>query len=116
MAGFSFAVLAAGYAGSVALGINAPPAEIGADPLGRNRVEALTGETANLFEAFPGILGALQALHALGFCFFYRGFFHYFSRCGWNCHKNFRGNKKPTARLLWRWVISAGIKKKLLGP
>src|SRR4029077_9819655 len=63
--GAPFAVLAASDAGSIALRINAPPAEVGSDPFGRDRVEALASEAADLLQAFPRIERALQALHSL---------------------------------------------------
>jgi hypothetical protein len=52
------------------LGINAPGAEVGAEPFGGNGVEALGGELADFVEVVPGIFGAFQALDALGFGFF----------------------------------------------
>ena len=42
------ASLAAGDASTIALGVNAPPAEVGADPLGRDGIESLTGKAADL--------------------------------------------------------------------
>ena len=59
------AALAAGDARAVALGVNAPPAEVGADPFGGNGIEAFAGEAADFVQAFPRILCALQALDSL---------------------------------------------------
>ena len=91
--GLPFSVLAADHAHSITLGVNAPPAEICAQPFGRDGVEAFAGELADIVEPFPGIFLALQALDPLGFCFL---------DCV--CHK-FWATKKPTASgLHWRWV------------
>ncbi len=68
--GFAFAVFAADYADAVALGVNAPRAEVGAQPFGGNGVEALASEGTDFVEVVPGIFGAFQALDALGFGFF----------------------------------------------
>ena len=70
----------AGYARAVSLGVNAPPAEIGADPFRRDGVESLAGKAADFLQAFPWILRALQALDALCFGFF---------RC--DCHRAVAG-------------------------
>src|SRR5579872_280248 len=78
----------ASYACAVALGVNAPPAEIGTDPFGRDRLKSLAGEAPNFVEAVPGVGRALQALDSL--------------RCrlfGWLRHKCYVCNKKPTARV-----------------
>src|SRR4029077_7104357 len=100
------ASLAAGNASTVALGVNAPPAEVGADPLGRDRIESLTRKAAYLVQSFPRIHGTLKALRALR-----RGFFFRFCRRIGHVW----GNKKPTARLVWRWVDECFyFKKKFL--
>ena len=66
----AFAAFAAGYSGAVSLGVNAPPAEISADPFGRDRLESLAGEAPDFVQALPWIHGALQALDSLCFGFF----------------------------------------------
>ena len=68
--GAAFAALAAGYARTVALGVNAPPAEIGADPFGRDGVESIASEAPDFFQALPWIHGALQAFDPLRCRFF----------------------------------------------
>ena len=82
----AFAALPAGYTGAVALRVNAPPAEIGANPFGRDGTETLARETANFVQALPGVLGALETLDALRFRFF---------SCG--RHRKFAIKQKPTA-------------------
>ena len=66
----AFSALAAGYARSVTLGVDAPPAKVGAEPFRRNGAEPFAGEAPNFLQAFPRILGAFQALDSLclGFC------------------------------------------------
>ena len=64
--GTAFAVLATGDSGTVSLRVNAPPAKVGSDPFGRNRIEPLASEAADLIQAVPGILRAFQALGSLG--------------------------------------------------
>jgi len=68
--GFAFTVFAADDAEAVALGVNAPGAEIGAEPFGGNGAEAVTRELADFAEVVPGIFGAFETLDALGFGFF----------------------------------------------
>ena len=84
-----FPAFAPDYAGSVALRVDAPPAEVRAQPFRRDGIESVARETANLLEAFPGILLPLQALDSLRFRFLVS-----FS------HKK----EKPIASFLWRWV------------
>ncbi len=69
--GQAFAALAAGGAHAVALGIDAPPFEVSGGPLGHHAGAAGAGKGAHLVKGLPGILLALQALHALGLGFFY---------------------------------------------
>src|SRR5438552_2372817 len=57
----AFPALAAGDSRSVALGVDAPPAEISSDPFWRDRLESLAGEAADFLKALPGIHRALQA-------------------------------------------------------
>ena len=61
---------AAGYAGSIALRVDAPPAEIGSDPFRGDGIESLPREAPDFIESFPGIGGALEAFNSLS-----RGFF-----------------------------------------
>src|SRR5579872_1060345 len=56
---------------AISLRVNAPPAEVGSNPFGRNRVEAVASEAADLVQSVPRILRAFQALSSLGF-----GLFH----------------------------------------
>src|SRR5208337_359112 len=103
----AFPALAAGYAGSIALRVHAPPAKIGPNPLRRNGLEPFASEAPYFFETFPWILCALKSLDSLCFGF-----------CCCVCHSRHPGRfatdhlpqkQKPTASLIWRWVISAGI-------
>lgn len=68
-----FPALATGDAVAVALGVNAPGTEIGAEPFGRNRVKTFRGEGTDFVEMLPGIFFAFETFDALGFCFFYVG-------------------------------------------
>ena len=79
-----FAVLSADHANAVALGVHAPPAEIGPQPLGRDGVEALAGEPADVVKAFPRVLLPLQPFDPLRFGF-----------CNCICHKRFGPQKNP---------------------
>src|SRR6185295_5921616 len=54
---------------AVALRVDAPPAEVGADPLGRDGFEAAPGVGAQLVQRLPGVLLALQAFDSLCFGF-----------------------------------------------
>ena len=82
----AFAVLPADHAGAVALRVNAPPAEISAQPLGSDGIEAFAGELADVVEAFPRILLALQALDPLACSLRF---------CNCVCHKSFGPQKNP---------------------
>ena len=55
----ALATFAAGGAHSVALGVDAPPLEVMAGPLGDHAGAAFARKSAHLVECFPGILGAL---------------------------------------------------------
>jgi hypothetical protein len=74
---FALAAGAAENSSAIALGINTPGAEVGAEPFGRNRSVPGARERANLVEMLPSILGVLKTLDALRFGFF--DFAH-----GWN--------------------------------
>ena len=63
--GLALAALAADRAGAVALGVDAPPAKVRSEPLGRDRVPALAGEALDLGVSLPGIQLPLEPLHAL---------------------------------------------------
>jgi hypothetical protein len=67
LGGFAFAIFTANYAEAVALRVDAPSAEIRADPLRRDGGVAAAGELANLVKMVPGILFAFEAIDALGF-------------------------------------------------
>ena len=54
---------------AVALRVDAPPAQVGAHPLGRRLLDAARREGAQFVERFPRILLPLQALDALGCAF-----------------------------------------------
>ena len=68
--GPAFAVFAANYADSVALGVNAPGTKVRAKPFRRNGTMALAGEFLDFVEMLPGVLFAFQPLDALCFGFF----------------------------------------------
>jgi len=53
--GAAFTARAAGDAEAVTLGVDAPGAEIGGEPFGRNVVVAAAGEFADLVEVQPGV-------------------------------------------------------------
>src|SRR5271157_6329688 len=67
--GAAFTARAANNAEAVTLCVDAPGAEIGGEPLGRNGVVAAAGEFADSVEVQPGVHFALEALDALGFGF-----------------------------------------------
>src|SRR4029077_10067034 len=85
----AFPALTSGYARPISLGVHAPPAKIGPNPLRWDGVEPLAREASDFFQTFPGVLGAFEALDALRFGFF---------RCV--CHK--------LARLLVPRLFCAG--------
>ena len=70
------AALAAGSAHAVALGVDAPPFEVGRGPVRRHALPSLARKAAHLVKGLPGILFVLQALHALGFGLFLRNLAH----------------------------------------
>src|ERR1700730_9282533 len=67
--GLAFAIFAANYADSVALGIHAPGAKISAHPFGRNGIKPGARELLNLIEMVPGVFGTLEAFDALSLGF-----------------------------------------------
>src|SRR5438445_4188418 len=60
--------LAADRADAVALGVDAPPAEVRSEPLRGNRVPALTREALDFGVRLPGVQLALEPLDTLGLC------------------------------------------------
>src|SRR5262249_23535842 len=62
-------------ADAVALGVDAPPAEVRPEPLGRDRVPALAGEALDLGVGLPRIQLALEPLDTLRLRFLH-GFAH----------------------------------------
>ena len=73
--GATFTAGAADYAEAVALGVNAPGAEVGAEPFGRNGIVAEASEIANFVEMIPGVFFAFETFDALGPGFFGGGHF-----------------------------------------
>lgn len=71
--GLPFSARAADDAVAVALRVNAPSAEIGGEPFGRNGIVAETGELANFVEMVPSVFLAFETFDALGFGFLYSG-------------------------------------------
>ena len=70
LGGLAFAADAAGDAEAVALGVDAPPLEVGRGPLGHDAGAAIAGEVADLVERLPRVLLELEALGLLGLGFF----------------------------------------------
>ncbi len=68
--GFAFTGGAADGSGTVTLRIDAPPSEVSAEPLRRNRAIAFASEAPNFREILPGIQRSFQPLDFLGFCLF----------------------------------------------
>src|SRR5438128_7265178 len=60
--------LAADRADAVALGVDAPPAEVRSEPLRGNRVPAITREALDFGVRLPGVQLALEPLDTLGLC------------------------------------------------
>ena len=58
----AFAPFSSDHSGAIPLGVDPPPAQIGSQPLGRNRGESLLRKPANLPQAFPRILFSLEPL------------------------------------------------------
>jgi hypothetical protein len=95
--GTAFSILAANYSCAIPLGVNAPPAKVGADPLRWNSLESFSSKAPDVLKAVPWIHLSLEPLGALRLGFL-------------NCigHKS----KKPTASFLWRWVDECRYLKK----
>jgi hypothetical protein len=68
----ALAIFAAYYSRTIALCVNSPPAEVGANPFGRNGSKAFSRKTPNLRQSVPRIHGPLQPLRFLRFGFFGR--------------------------------------------
>ncbi len=73
--GAAFATGAAGDASAIALGVDAPGAEVGGKPFKRDGIETEAGEIADFVEMVPSVFGALKALDTLGFGFVCDGHF-----------------------------------------
>ncbi len=69
-AGFAFSAGATGDTEAVALGVDAPPLEVEAGPLGSDGVASAFGVLADFVPCFPGVFGELEALGLLGLGFF----------------------------------------------
>src|SRR5271168_1408573 len=95
--GLPFSARAGGHALAVALRVDAPGAEVRAQPLLGDGVVALAREALDLVERLPGVLFALEALDALGLGFRYR------SHCG---HKM---KNPPASRFLAVGWSPAGL-------
>jgi hypothetical protein len=80
-------VLAAGYADSIALGVDAPPLEVELGPLRHHGGAAFAGELANLVPGGPRILGELEPLRLLGLGFLGSWFDGLRRRCSEVGHK-----------------------------
>ncbi len=113
LGGLALAADAAGGADAVALGVDAPPFEVEAGPLGEDGAAAVAGELADLVPGVPGVLGELEALGFLGL-----GFLHWGR--GGGCEHVWHGGvvdslfqgqkKKPT-----RFVGAGGFAGRLSG-
>jgi hypothetical protein len=68
----AFAALAADRTDAVSLRIDAPPAEVRGEPLGRHRVPALARKALDVGIGFPGIQLALEPLDPLRLGLFHR--------------------------------------------
>ncbi len=87
----AFSALAACNSGTVALGVNTPEAQVGVPPLRGDAVEPEPGEFADLIEALPRILFALQPLRALRL-----GFLHLLRHRA-SIRTKYPQTKKPTS-------------------
>src|ERR1700739_4574381 len=70
----ALSVLAAGDSCPVTLCVDAPPAEVSADPFRRDGTESFAGKAADLLQTVPRIAGTLQTLDSLRFRFLRRRF------------------------------------------
>src|SRR5215472_12310141 len=78
----AFAATASDHPGAVPLGVDTPPAEVSAEPFGRDGGEAFPRESADFVEREPRVLFPLQTLHSLRFAL---------------CGRHGPGNKKKPA-------------------
>src|SRR6266481_6365683 len=90
--GLAFTSAPASDSGSVTLGINAPPLEIGLQPGFRNGAMALAREAADLFQTLPWVLLLLQPFGLLRLGLFDLGLYR---SCIHSCVRS--KSKKPTA-------------------
>ena len=72
LGGLALAADATGGADAIALGVDAPPLEVEAGPLGEDGGAALSGEVADLVPGFPGVFLELETLGSLGLGFLER--------------------------------------------
>src|SRR5271156_6491158 len=87
----AFAAFSADHPCAVSLGVNPPPAEVGAQPFGRNRIKTSSREASDLVDRIPRVLLPFQSLDSLCLRFF----------CSFSlCHKK----KNPPPASYWRWV------------
>ena len=75
----TLAAFAAGRADAIALGVDAPPFEVGRGPFGHDAGSAFASEGAHFIERLPRVLLALKALDALSLGFFHCDSFRHFS-------------------------------------
>ncbi len=71
--GLAFATDSTGRTHAIALGVNAPPLEVGPSPLRKHRLAAFPRELADLVPGVPGVLCKLQPLGLLGLRLFDSG-------------------------------------------
>src|SRR3954464_11366883 len=95
--GAADASLSSGDSSAIALRVDAPPAEICADPLGRNGRESFASEAADLGQPPPWVLRALETFDALRCSLFPRIRLRA-CRHVVRLLPDFSGKKKPTAR------------------
>src|SRR5271155_2595296 len=92
----AFAALSADNPGAVTLGVNAPPAEVGSQPLGWNGIKAGSREASNLVERLPWIFLPLQAFDSLCLRLF--------------CSSSLYHKKKnPPPAFYWRWADNCWV-------
>src|SRR5450631_682045 len=85
LGGFALATDSADSTHAIALGVDAPPLEVGGCPLGGDAGAPFPGKGAHFVESLPRVLFALQAFGFLCFRLFY-----------WNIARHFSpGNRKP---------------------
>ena len=63
----ALAAFSANHAGAVSLGVNSPPAEVGAQPFGWDRSKTRSREAPDFVECLPRVFLPLEALDSLCF-------------------------------------------------